>query len=549
MNNDGDRALISFNKLLNLQVLSPIIFAIDMSEKDFQTTRMERIQSTRQILQNNGLEQGKLPPQAIDLEEAVLGAMMLEQSAVNTIIDVLKPDSFYKDAHKKIYSAIYDLFQKSEPIDILTVTSALKSAGDLEFVGGAYYISKLTSRVASTANSEFHARIISQKFIQRELIRISSDIIKDAFEDTTDVFELLDKAENNLFQVAEGNIRKSYEKMSNLMREAIEGIDKARENKDGVSGIPSGFADLDRITGGWQRSDMIVLAARPGMGKTAFVLSMARNVAVDFNIPVAVFSLEMAGVQLVQRLIASETGLSSEKLRKGTLEDHEYQQLHNRIGKLAEAPIFIDDTPALSIFELRAKCRRLKAQHGIDLVIIDYLQLMSGGGEGKGNREQEISSISRSIKSIAKELNIPIIALSQLSRMVETRGGDKRPILSDLRESGAIEQDADIVSFIYRAEYYGITEHPDNIDTKGLGELIIAKHRNGALGTIKMKFIGHLAKFTNYDSFDVDSPFSQAMKPNQEFAGAPQTITIGSRMNTMEDEDDIVQNSSEDPPF
>lgn len=520
-----------------------------MNEQDFQKTRTERAQSARQTLQNNGLEQGKLPPQAIDLEEAVLGAMMLEQSAVNTIIDVLKPDSFYKDAHQKIYGAIYDLFQKSEPIDILTVTSALKSSGNLEFVGGAYYISKLTSRVASTANAEFHARIISQKFIQRELIRISSDIIKDAFEDTTDVFDLLDKAENSLFQVAEGNIRKSYDKMNNLMREAIEGIDKARENKDGVSGIPSGFSDLDRVTGGWQRSDMIVLAARPGMGKTAFVLSMARNMAVDFNVPVAVFSLEMSGVQLVQRLIASETGLSSEKLRKGTLEDHEYQQLHQRIGKLAEAPIFIDDTPALSIFELRAKCRRLKAQHGIDMVIIDYLQLMSGGGEGKGNREQEISSISRSIKSIAKELNIPIIALSQLSRMVETRGGDKRPILSDLRESGAIEQDADIVSFIYRAEYYGITEHPDHIDTKGLGELIIAKHRNGALETVKMKFIGHLAKFTNYDTFDVDSPFSQAMKPNAEFAGAPQTITVASRMNTMEDDDDPVQNASDDPPF
>ncbi len=490
---------------------------------------------------------GKLPPQAPELEQAVLGAMMLESSAVNAAIDILKADSFYKEAHKRIFASISDLFARSEPIDLLTVTQALRKSGDLEMVGGPYYITQLTNRVASSANVEQHARIIAEKYIQRELIRVSSTIMKDAFEETTDVFNLLDDAEKSLFEVAEGNIRKSYSDMPDLMRQAMDGIDSARENKDGVSGVPSGFTDLDRITGGWQRSDMIVLAARPGMGKTAFVLSMARNMAVDYKVPVAVFSLEMAGVQLVQRLIASETGISAEQLRKGSINDEEYKMLHQRINKLVDAPIYIDDTPAISIFELRAKCRRLKAQHGIDMVIIDYLQLMTGGGNNKGgNREQEISSISRSIKSIAKELNVPIIALSQLSRSVETRGGDRRPILSDLRESGAIEQDADIVCFIYRAEYYGFTdpnEHPRGKDPHGLGELIIAKHRNGALETIDLRFIGSLAKFANYESFDESGGIGGGLRPNTEF-DQPKTITRGSRMN--EDEDDDLLNGGDD---
>ena len=403
---------------------------------------------------------GKLQPQALQLEEAVLGAMMMEQTAVNSVIDVLKPESFYRLAHQHIYTAIVDLFNDSEPVDLLTVTETLRKNGNLQQVGGAQAVAQLTSRVASTANIEAHARIVAQKYIQRELIRVSANITQKAFEETTDVLDLLDEAETQLFDVAQGNIRKSYESMSTIMRKALEDIDNARNQEGGMSGVPSGFADLDKLTGGFQRSDMIVLAARPGMGKTAFVLTMARNVAVDYKTPVAVFSLEMSAVQLVQRLISAETEISSDKFRKGNLAAHEYTQLHERIGKLSDAPLFIDDTPALSIFELRAKCRRLKSTAGIEMVIIDYLQLMSAGSSS-GNREQEISSISRSIKSIAKELDIPIIALSQLSRMVETRGGDKRPILSDLRESGAIEQDADIVAFIYRAEYYGLTEHPD----------------------------------------------------------------------------------------
>jgi replicative DNA helicase len=489
---------------------------------------------------------GKIQPQALELEEAVLGAMMMENSAVNAVIDVLKPESFYREQHQKIYEAIVGLFQESEPVDLLTVTEALRKAGHLQFVGGPAAVARLTNRIASTANIEAHARIIAQKYIQRELIRVGSHIAQKAFEETTDVLDLLDEAESSLFEVAQGNIRQSYESMSSIMRQALEDIDNARNQEGGVSGIPTGFVDLDKVTGGFQRSDMIVLAARPGMGKTAFVLSMARNIAVDFNVPVAVFSLEMSSVQLVQRLISSETEISSDKFRKGTLEPYEYEQLHAKIGKLSKAPLYIDDTPALSVFELRAKCRRLKSTAGIEMVIIDYLQLMSAGSD-KGNREQEISTISRSIKSIAKELDIPIIALSQLSRMVETRGGDKRPILSDLRESGAIEQDADIVAFIYRAEYYGLTEHPDGIDTAGLGELILAKHRHGALDTIKMRFIQRLAKFANYDQFanpvfdrGGNGSMGGGLRPNNDFlaqeaAPAPMTKTLGSKMNDMPD--------------
>ena len=482
----------------------------------------------------------KIQPQAKELEEVVLGAMMVEKSAVNAVIDVLQPESFYVEAYGEVFRAIQTLFNNSEPIDLLTVTEQLRKDGKLDMLGGSHRVASLTSRVASSANVEFHARIIAQKHIQRELIRVSNAIIEKAYDETSDVFDLLDEAESKLFEVAEGNIRKSYESMSTVMRQALDDIEAARNNEDGVSGVPSGFHDLDKITGGWQRSDMIVLAARPGMGKTAFVLSMARNMAVDHDIPVAVFSLEMSAVQLVQRLISSETEINSDKFRKGNLEEHEYQQLHSRCGKLSKAPLFIDDTPGLNIFELRAKCRRLKAQHGIDMVIIDYLQLMSAGSD-KGNREQEISSISRSIKGIAKELDVPIIALSQLSRNVETRGGDKRPLLSDLRESGAIEQDADIVAFIYRAEYYGITEHPDGIDTAGLGELILAKHRHGALDTIKMKFVKNLAKFANYDTFADLGMGGGAMQPNAAF-GAPVTKTLPSKMN-----DDPV--AGDDAPF
>lgn len=486
-------------------------------------------------------EHGKVPPQAVDLEEAVLGAMLIEQKAVNEVIDVLSPHSFYREAHGKIYQAIYNLFERGEPIDIMTVTAELRKMGDLEFVGGAYKISSLTNRVASSANIQVHAHIISQKHILRELIRISTETIRTAFEESTDVFDLLDKAENDLFSVAQGNIRKDWDSLSDVLKEAITNIENAKDNVDGVSGVPTGFTALDRITSGWQNSDLIIIAARPSMGKTAFVLSMARNIAVDFKMPVAVFSLEMSSVQLVNRLISSETGISSEKLRQGNLEPHEFQQLHTRIKKLSGASLFIDDTPSLSIFEFRAKARRMKAKHNISIIIVDYLQLMTASGDRSGNRQEEISTISRSLKTVAKELNVPIIALSQLSRAVETRGGDKKPILSDLRESGAIEQDADIVSFIYRPEYYQIEQDEDGNDLRDVGQIIIAKHRNGALDTVNLKFVKQFARFENMNpgfmsSYD-DIGFDQFQK----------TVTLPSKMN--DDDGDYFDRPGNDSPF
>jgi replicative DNA helicase len=455
------------------------------------------------------LEKGKIPPQAPDLEEVVLGAMMIDKKGVDEVIDILSPDAFYKEAHKFIFESIFKLFENSEPIDLLTVSSQLKKDQKLDMVGGDFYLISLTQRVSSSAHIEFHARIILQKYIQRSLIKISNEIIEEAYDETKDVFDLLDTAEAKLYEVTQGNVKKSTESAQSLVIQAKRKIEEM-SNKEGMSGIPSGFDKLDKLTSGWQPSDLIIVAARPGMGKTAFTLTMARNVAVQSNIPVAFFSLEMSSVQLITRLISSETGLSSEKLRTGKLEKHEWEQLNVKVKTLEKAPLFIDDTPSLSIFDLRAKARRLASQYGIKMIMIDYLQLMTAGGSQKGgNREQEISMISRNLKALAKELSIPVVALSQLSRAVETRGGSKRPLLSDLRESGAIEQDADIVSFIYRPEYYKIDEGDDEerSPTAGQGEFIVAKHRNGGLENIRLKFIGHLGKFDNLDDFD--TPFGE----------------------------------------
>ncbi|GAA4311081.1 replicative DNA helicase [Mucilaginibacter gynuensis] len=486
---------------------------------------------------------GKLPPQAIDLEEAVLGALMLEKDALSTVIDILQPDVFYKENHKKIFNAIRLLFEKTSPVDILTVTAQLRSQGDLEMVGGAYYITELTNRVASAANIEYHARIIIQKFIQRELIRISTEVISNAYEDTTDVFDLLDKAEKNLFDIAQNNLRRDSRKMDDLMTEALRDIESLKDKKDGLTGVASGFTELDRMTSGWQKSDLVIIAARPAMGKTAFVLTCARNAAVDFAKPVVVFSLEMSSVQLVNRLISGEAQIEQEKIRKGNLEEWEWQQIHTKIGRLEQAPLIIDDTPALNIFEFRAKCRRLKSQHDIQLIIIDYLQLMHGKSDGKGgNREQEIGSISRALKSVAKELNVPVIALSQLSRAVESRpGGAKRPMLSDLRESGSIEQDADMVLFLYRPEYYGLEVDEDNNPTQGVGEVIIAKHRNGETGRVRLKFVGKYVKFTDLEQMDDFSAGNNAfagLAPGQGFENPnPSNFIIRpSRMDDMDDE-------------
>jgi len=446
---------------------------------------------------------GKLQPQAIELEEAVLGALMIDNESLSDTIDSLQPEYFYKPDNQKIFEAIINLFNSSKPVDILTVSEELKRMGDLEAVGGMLYISQLTNNVSSSSNTEFHARIIAEKFIKRSLISISNNIIGDAFNDTIDIFDLLNTAEEKLFNVTEGTLRKSYDKMSILIKGALDNIEVLRQKEDGLSGVPSGFTKLDRVTSGWQKSDLVIIAARPGMGKTAFALSMARNIAINHDKAIGLFSLEMSSEQLVSRLIASEAELSASKLRRGDLKDYEMVQLHEKIKQLSDAQIYIDDTPALTVFELRAKARRLVKNHNVEIIIIDYLQLMSAGGNA-GNREQEISTISRSLKGIAKELKIPVIALSQVNRGVESRTGtgSKRPMLSDLRESGAIEQDADIVTFIYRPEYYKIYEWDNGDDSRSQAEIIIAKHRNGALENVRLKFTAEFAKFSDIDYFD-----------------------------------------------
>jgi len=474
---------------------------------------------------------GKVPPQARDLEDAVLGAMMLQKAAVSEVIDILRPDHFYHESNKKIFTAISNLFDKSEPIDILTVTEELRKSGTLIEVGGPYYVSELTNRVASAANIEYHARIVAQKYVQRELINISTKVINDAYEDTTDVFELLQKAEQQIFAITDQNLRRGYETADKLITKAIEEIEVLKNRDSDLTGVPTGLYDLDMQTAGWQKSDLVIIAARPGMGKTSFVLSMARNAAVQFGKKIALFSLEMSAVQLTKRLIASETEIDLNKLRTGNLEEYEWVKLVEKTKELGDAELIIDDTPAINIFELRAKCRRLKQQHDIDMVIIDYLQLMSGMSDGKSfNREQEISNISRSLKTIAKELDIPVIALSQLSRAVETRGGNKRPMLSDLRESGAIEQDADLVLFLYRPEYYGMDELDDGTPSKGLAEVIIAKHRNGPTGSVITRFVGQYAKFVNLQESD---PLFAGLTPMKDAIGGGdvKTITLKSSMN------------------
>jgi replicative DNA helicase len=447
------------------------------------------------------LELGKKPPQAIDMEEAVLGALMIEKGAIVDIQGLLIPDSFYLETHQKIYKAIVDLAGRHDAIDIYTVAAELKKENELEFVGGAYYLSQLSGKIGSAAHLEYHSKIVAQAYIKRKLIEISSEIQRESFDDKTDINDLLDSAQQKIFEIAERNMRNEAKPISSVIEKTIEEMEIASARGDGFSGVPSGFTSLDRITSGWQASDLVIVAARPSMGKTAFVLSMARAIAVDFNKPIAFFSLEMPSVQLVKRLMISETGISSEKIKNGKLEDHEWYQLETKIQALSEAPLYIDDTPALSIFEFRSKARRLVQNHKIELIMIDYLQLMTGPPEANNMREQEVSAISRSLKAIAKELNVPIIALSQLNRAVETRAGNKRPQLSDLRESGAIEQDADIVAFIHRPEYYGFFEDEDGNSLIGIAEIILAKHRNGAVGEVKLRFRKEEAKF-----YDLEDP-------------------------------------------
>lgn len=469
---------------------------------------------------------GKLPPQDCDMEEAVLGALMIESDALMLVADFLIPEMFYKDNHQKVYNAIKTLFINNSPVDLMTVRSQLQKFGELEMIGGAYALTELTDRVSSAANIEYHARMIVQKFIQRELIRVSTGIINDAYEDTTDVFELLEKAEKGMFEVISNRGTKHAEKMSNILTERIKEYRKPVIN--GLTGIPTGLSDVDRISHGWQKTDLIIIAARPSMGKTAFALHCAKHPSLLLGLPTAIFSLEMSSLQLTDRIISSETEIHLEKFLTHNLTEPDFLKVEEVAKMMNDSNLFIDDTAGLNVFEFRAKCRRLKAKHDIQLIIVDYLQLMSGKDNKSNNREQEISSISRCLKSVAKELNVPVIALSQLSRTVETRpGGGKRPMLSDLRESGSIEQDADVVLFLYRDEYYGITQDANGKSTIGKVEVIFAKNRNGKTDVACVDFNGAKMKFRDWDYLvkmqasmgfvpinDTDKPSNFVIRPN-----------------------------------
>lgn len=464
-------------------------------KKDFGNLRKNKTDISTMVY-------GKIPPQAPELEEAVLGAMMLEKDKMAEVLEIIQtPDCFYVNANQKIYASIRSLFDKGLPVDLLTVTEELRRNGDLEIIGGAYYLTKLTMNVVSSAHVEAHARILMEKFIQRELIRISGEVISSAYEDSTDVFDLLDKAETGLYEITDKHLRKNFKSLTEVLVETVKEIEKAKNSTSDVTGVPSGFAELDRITAGWQKNALIIVAARPAVGKTAFTLNLAMNAAMNSEqpYPVAFFSLEMGAGELVKRMLAAVTEVSMDAITKGRMEEHEFIQMTNKMSKLSNMPIYLDDQAALNIFELRAKARRLKQRHDIQMIIIDYLQLMSGGGgnSGPGNREQEISKISRDLKALAKELSIPIIALSQLNRAVESRKESKVPQLSDLRESGAIEQDADMVMFLYRPEYYGTQNNEEGESVEGETHIHIAKNRSGSTATVKLQFIKEYQKFVD----------------------------------------------------
>jgi replicative DNA helicase len=469
---------------------------------------------------------GRVPPQAVDVEQAVLGALLIEREAIPKAIEALPPDSFYDRRHAQVYAAVETLFERGDPVDLVTVSEELKRRGEFEQVGG-YYLSELTTRVASAANVEYHARIIAEKSLLRKLISTMTTVIGQAYDPSTDAFELLDGAERSIFQISESQLRRGVIAMEEIVKETFQRLYDLHGRTGGITGVPSGFSSLDLLTGGWQNSDLVVIAARPSMGKTALSLALARNAALNPEkaTPVAYFSLEMSANQLAQRLLTSEARVDAQAARTGRLHDDAWKDVARAAGRLSQAPIFIDDTPGLGILELRAKCRRLKAEHDIGLVVVDYLQLMHGTVQGKNsNREQEIAQISRSLKSLAKELDVPVLALSQLSRAVETRGGDKRPQLSDLRESGSIEQDADVVAFIYRAEKYGITVDDNGNSTEGIAEILVAKQRNGPVGNAKLAFVNQYALFANLTSYlagDIEGGFHGGDEPSGDGYDTP----------------------------
>ena len=491
-------------------------------KKRYPSTRGKKVSEGQPVS-----DYGRLQPQAVDLEEAVLGALMIEKDAFSQVSEILRPESFYEHRNQLIFKAISDLALKEKPVDILTVKEQLEKNDELEEVGGPFYITELSSRVASSAHIEYHAQIIAQKYLARQLISYTSGIQSKAFDTTLDVDDLMQEAEGKLFEIAQKNLKQDYTQINPVIEEAYEQLRKAAARTDGLSGLESGFHDLDQITAGWQKSDLIIIAARPAMGKTAFALSMARNIAVDYRKPCALFSLEMSNVQLVNRLISNVCEIPGEKIRSGQMADYEWAQLDSKLKNLIDAPLFVDETPGLSIFEFRTKARRLVREHHVECIIVDYLQLMTASGMGF-NRQEEVSTISRSLKGLAKELKSPIIALSQVNRDVEKRtdpsrpesaAESKRPQLSDLRESGAIEQDADIVIFIHRPEYYRIYEDRNGNDLRGMAEIIIAKHRNGKTGDVLLRFKNDFAKFQNPNDDVIPMP------------GDENANILGSKMN------------------
>jgi replicative DNA helicase len=442
--------------------------------------------------------EGRVPPQAMDIEAAVIGAMLLEKDAIAKAIEVLDDTAFYKPAHQSIYRAMMALFERSEPVDLITLTEELRRNGDLEKIGGEYYLTELTTKVSSAANVEYHAHIVLERALMRQLIHSSSEVINRAYSETEDALGLLDEAEQKIFDISEQRMKKSFVSMNTAVHKTMDLLQSIHGKHSGVTGVPSGFADLDSLTGGFQPSDLIIIAGRPSQGKTAFALSIARNASVMHDFPIGMFSLEMSTQQLVMRLMCAEARVDAHKVRTGRLPEDEWKKLSTSVGRLYKAKMFIDDTPGLAVLELRAKARRLKVEHNIGLIVVDYLQLMQGPRNSQ-SREQEISAISRSLKALAKELNLPVIALSQLNRSVESRN-DKRPALSDLRESGAIEQDADVVMFVHRPEMFGIQEQ-DGEATEGLAEIIIGKQRNGPTDTVKLQFIKQYARFESRTAF------------------------------------------------
>lgn len=470
-----------------------------MAKKNGSAYKKDNYSNQSQTLE----QEGRVPPQAVEVEEAVLGAMLIEHGAATIALQMLKPDDFYKSANRHIFETLSNLYERDNPLDLLTVESELRDNMLLDTCGGITYLSDLTRSVSSAANIDYHAQIITEKAIKRRLILNCTDIIKESYDSTTDAFDVLDEAEQKIFDLANQKSRSSAQPVADILKDTLAYLEDMRGKKYGITGVPTGLA-VDQLTAGWQNGDLVIIAARPSMGKTAFVLTAARNAAMhpdeSLRVPVAIFSLEMSNQSLVQRLLTMEARVRADEARKGTLNDESFKDLIEAAGRLFSANIFIDDTPAITLMELRTKCRRLKSEHDVGLIVVDYLQLMQGSSKDSGSREQEIASISRGLKSLAKELDVPVIALSQLSRAVEQRGGDKRPQLSDLRESGSIEQDADIVMFLYRPEYYGITTNSEGLSTAGLAEIIVGKQRNGPIGSKMLFFVKDYARFEDLTS-------------------------------------------------